>query len=276
LPTVKTESLFLSCVIDAIEGCDVVTADIPGAFLQADMEEDVTIVFEGTEVELLIRIDPIYKKFKHTTKNGKTLLFVKLLKAMYGMVLAAKLWYDTLSTVLRKDSFIANPYDPCVMNKTINGKQCTILWHVDDLKISHVDLNVVTTILNMLGKHFAMETALTITRGKRHTYIGIDIDYSEKGTVKLSMKDYIQECIDEFPEDTSSPVTTPASNRLFDVNDNATPLDESRSALFHQNVAKLLWVTKRVRPDIQLPIAFMSTRVTKSDKDDWKKLNRLL
>ena len=43
--------------------------------------------------------------------------------------------------------FKLNPYDACVANKTINGKQCTIVWYVDDNKISHVDANVVTEII---------------------------------------------------------------------------------------------------------------------------------
>eukprot|EP00957_Ditylum_brightwellii_P196404 14964730-Ditylum_brightwellii.AAC.1 len=38
-PTVAIESLMLSCLIDAKEGRDVVTVDIPGAFMQADMDE---------------------------------------------------------------------------------------------------------------------------------------------------------------------------------------------------------------------------------------------
>ena len=32
-----------------------------------------------------------------------------------------------------------------VANKMINGKQCTMLLHVDDLKISHTDPDVVTS-----------------------------------------------------------------------------------------------------------------------------------
>jgi len=35
--------------------------------------------------------------------------------------------------------FTINPYDQCIANKTINGRQCNIIWHVDDLKISHVE-----------------------------------------------------------------------------------------------------------------------------------------
>ena len=101
-----------------------------------------------------------------------------------------------------------------------------ILWHVDNLKISHVEAAVVTSILEMLSERFAMESELTITRGKKHTYLGIDIDYSTQDIVRMSMKDYLQECVDDLPEDTSSPVTTPASNNLFDTDDTSKPLSE--------------------------------------------------
>ena len=40
-----------------------------------------------------------------------------------------------------------NYYDWCVMNKIIDNKQCTILWYVDDLKTSHVDPAVVSSVL---------------------------------------------------------------------------------------------------------------------------------
>ena len=50
------------------------------------------------------------------------------------------LFLKDLSTFLINEvGFIPNPYDWCVINKVINGDQCTIGWHVDDLKISHVD-----------------------------------------------------------------------------------------------------------------------------------------
>ena len=51
---------------------------------------------------------------------------------------------------LEKEGFKINLYDTCVANKIINGKQCTITWHVDDLKISHVEQAVVDkTICNL-------------------------------------------------------------------------------------------------------------------------------
>jgi len=45
-----------------------------------------------------------------------------------------------------------NDYDKCVGNKTINGKQFTIIWHINDLKISHVEKKVMEHIINKLNK----------------------------------------------------------------------------------------------------------------------------
>ena len=72
-------------------------------------------------------------------------------------------------------------------NKTINGRQCTVVWHVDDLKISHVDKKVVEDIIGLLNKKFGKESPLTTTRGKALEYLGLTLDYTKKGQVKISM-----------------------------------------------------------------------------------------
>ena len=57
-PTVGTESLFLSLVIDAHEGRYVVTADAIGAFLLANMEEFTVVKIDGPMVSYLVRVNP--------------------------------------------------------------------------------------------------------------------------------------------------------------------------------------------------------------------------
>ena len=46
-PTVATESVFLTCMIDALEARDVAIVDIPGAFMQANMDDEVFIRLVG-------------------------------------------------------------------------------------------------------------------------------------------------------------------------------------------------------------------------------------
>eukprot|EP00804_Cyclotella_cryptica_P008708 CCRYP_018544-RA/>CCRYP_018544-RA protein AED:0.46 eAED:0.50 QI:0/-1/0/1/-1/0/1/0/89 len=62
-----------------------------------------------------------------------------MLKAMYVLLRSALLFYLKLRKDLEEFDFVINDYDPCVANKIINGTQMTVVWHVDDLKVSHKD-----------------------------------------------------------------------------------------------------------------------------------------
>lgn len=108
-PTVSIEALLLSCVIDALEERDVATCDISGAFLQADIDDVVHVKFEGPMVDLMIRTDPLYKRFVKVFPSGKKVLMVQLKKAMYGCIKAARLFYENLKKTLLNMGFVLNP-----------------------------------------------------------------------------------------------------------------------------------------------------------------------
>jgi hypothetical protein len=93
---------------------------------------------------------------------------------------------ERLDKNLKKWDFKSNPYDWSVANKMIDGKQCTVLWHVDDIKVSHEDPKVVTPVLKLFEERYGKEAPLTITRGKKHDYLGMILDYSKDGKVKYS------------------------------------------------------------------------------------------
>jgi hypothetical protein len=70
---------------------------------------------------------------------------------------------------------------------------------------------------------------------------------------------------------------SPAADHLFKVNTtDPTKLSEQESIFFHHYTAKLLFLCKRARPDIQTAVAFLSTRVKDPDLDDYKKLARVM
>jgi len=141
----------------------------------------------------------------------------------------------------------------------INGNKCTILWHIGDLKISHINKHVVSEIITLLEKEFGKEAPLTMNRGKVHQYLGMTIDFSTPGKVIFSMFDYVQNMLDALPVDMSGEAVTPASLFLFDMNNDAKKLDEEAALMFHHNTAKLLFLCKRARPDLQTTVAFLCT-----------------
>ena len=69
---------------------------------------------------------------------------------------------------------------------------------------------------------------------------------------------------------------TPANKNLFNVDCKSTVLNDQKSEIFHSVVAKLLYITKRARPDIKTAVSFLCKRVSKSTVEDWKKLRRVL
>ena len=71
-----------------------------------------------------------------------------------------------------------NEYDWCVLNKITDDKQCTILWNVEDLKTSHVDPAVISSILSDIDVEYGKISKITITQVKVYKYLGVTIDYS--------------------------------------------------------------------------------------------------
>jgi len=99
------------------------------------------------------------------------------------------------------------------------------------------------------------------------------LDFSFKNKVIVSMSDYILEMINNLSDNMIGLASTPAGYHLFQVNNNEPKyLPETEAVTFHHMVAKLLFICKRVRPDIHTAIAFLSKRVKKPDYDDYKKL----
>ena len=239
------------------------------------------MVLRGELAELMAKIDPeLYGPYLTESKRGEKLLYVIMCKAMYGLLRSALLFYLKLRADLEEFGFKFNDYDPCVANKMVNGKQMTVTFHVDDLKISHVDQLELTKMTIWLGKKYGNK--LVVHRGDVHDYLGMDLDYSEKGVVKLSMIKQLEKVFTDFPEDIGRPASTPASDHLFQIRDPEETakegkfLDDERKNQFHHTVAQLLFITCRVRADIATPVAFLTTRVKKPDEDDWGKLKRVL
>jgi hypothetical protein len=121
LPTVSTDALMLSILIEAWERRDVATADVAGAYLKAKFEDFVVLRIEGESVDIMCRVSEHYEQFV-TYENGKKVLYLQLLKALYGCVKSALLWYELFTGTLQKLGFVLNDYDPCVANMVINEK----------------------------------------------------------------------------------------------------------------------------------------------------------
>jgi hypothetical protein len=121
-----------------------------------------------------------------------------------------------------------------------NGTQCTVVWYVDDNKISHIDPTVVSMIIEKIESKFGK---MTVVRGTTHVFLGMTFFFNENGTATISMKNYLQEAIEESKLDITKTASTPAQNHLFDIDEKSPLLPKAKAEIFHSIVAKLLYVS---------------------------------
>jgi hypothetical protein len=92
------------------------------------------------------------------------------------MLQSAMLFCNKLRKDIESVGFIVNPYNPCIANRTVNGHQHTVTWHVDDLKSSHIDSKVNDDFLIWLQNMYGdKEPPVKAVRGKKHDYLGMSV-----------------------------------------------------------------------------------------------------
>lgn len=280
-PTVMLESIMLTATIDAKQGRDVMTADIPNAFVQTDIDLDgerIIMKIRGALVDMLVDIAPdAYAEFV-TFQHGQKVLYVRMLKALYGMLTSSLLYYKKFKKDMEEIGFELNPYDPCVANRVVNGKQHTVVWHVDDLKSSHQDKHVNDEFHKWLQQKYGDEKIgqVKAVRGHTHDYLGVVLDFSTPGMVGVDMRSYIQAMVEDFSEQLGGNERYPWNDKLFKVDEKSKKLGMVQAEEFHTFVAKALFLSKRARVDIQPVVAFLTTRVKGPNQSDWCKLKRMM
>jgi hypothetical protein len=280
-----TESIVITATIDAKQNRDVMTADVPNAFVQTAVDEKnlkkgkrIIMKIRGPLVDMLCNIAPkIYEDYV-TYEGGHKVLYVMMLMVIYGMLQSLLLYYKKFRKDIKSIGFEVNPYDPCVANCIVKGKQHTVSWHVNDLKSSHVDSTVNDKFKNWLNKTYASDDIrkLKVVHGKRHDYLAMVLDFSIPGVLQVDMTDYVKGMIADFPEELSGKTKAPWNENLFKVDPMSKMLDASQAKLFHTFVMKGMFLCKHGRQDIQPAIVFMATRVTQPNEGDWKKLIKMM
>jgi hypothetical protein len=160
----------------------------------------------------------------------------------------------------------------------------TICFHVDDCKLIHRKTKVMDSMIDYLRQEYESifedgTGSMTVSRGKIHKYLGMTLDYTVRGQVKITMFDYMDEIITAF--DKAEPKgggtkTSAAPDSIFKVDENCEKLKQDKAVEFHNLVANTFYSTKRSMPDTCIAITFLTMRVRAPNKDDWNKLVHLM
>ena len=95
--------------------------------------------------------------------------------------------------------------------------------------ISHVRQNVDNQVISSIEARYG---ALTMSRGTEHSDVGMKIDCTHTGEVKLTMRGHINKASKDFSVVCDIGARTPAADHLFEVNLQESLLPEKKKKSF--------------------------------------------
>jgi Reverse transcriptase (RNA-dependent DNA polymerase). len=274
--TSAIESILLSLGLALYKKMKVAKVDVGGAYLNAFVEQgdEIYMRLSSQITRVLIKFFPELREYLEEDDDR---LIVRIVKAMYGLVQSAALWYDVLTKFLLKLGFKKNDKDPCVMHKTTDkGKLFIIALYVDDILMLCEDEEEFDWLIEELKKEY---NEVAVERGDELSYLGMALKRNADGSFEISMEAYIKNVLNSFEEYADvKRCVTPTTPKLFHNSSRVSGklLDDEARERFHTTVARLLYLSKRGRPDIQLPVLFLCSRVQSPTIEDDLKLKRIL
>jgi hypothetical protein len=180
-------------------------------------------------------------------------LICKLRQALYGLVPAARIWYDTLRQRLETIGFRASPYDAGLFVHT-EKPHLYVTSHVDDFGITGAKCTEIQWVLNEMGKQFPIKDLGTM----KH-YLGLQITRTEAG-MKLSQSDFIDRLLDDTGMSNCNPVATPIDPGLI-IDD--SPDSKINIKEYQRVIGCLQWLACHTRPDIARAATLLAQYNTK-------------
>ena len=265
-PTAPTWGVYALASMAASRGYDTRVVDIKSAYLNAAMPAD-RAVFVRLQPEVSAMICKKDKNYVSYLEKDGTIV-VKLDRALYGCVESALLWYKNISQALEEYGMSKSNEEPCMFFNNLNGHRMWIAVHVDDLMVHAENAVDGDYLCEFLRRKYGQ---IKINQGKMLSYLGMNFEFDE-GAVEITMKNYVDSLLMNHGESTAR---SPATAELFCVSE-SKQLSQSAREIFHGTVARLLYLSNRIRPDISTAVSFLCSRVSEPTEQDQKKLDRVM
>uniref|UniRef100_A0AAV1VJI6 Integrase catalytic domain-containing protein n=1 Tax=Peronospora matthiolae TaxID=2874970 RepID=A0AAV1VJI6_9STRA len=248
-PVVKYVTLRMVIAITKHFGWPLDQLDVVTAFLYGVMKEKVfCAVPEGVKME-------------------GDFDCLELIKAIYGLKQASRVWNETFDEFIRSIGFQASGFDPCLYIMTSEGHCVFVLVYVDDVLVTGSSLEMIARTKNDLKTRFEMTDS-----GKCAFVLGIELLDGEDGSVTMCQRRYVDDVLKRFGMDECKAVASPVdvSSRLVPSN-SASKVDVP----FREAVGALMHLTTATRPDIAYAVSFVSRFMKKPQEEHWVAVKRI-
>ena len=232
--------------------------DIKGAFLYASLAD--------TD-EIYVRLPVIPGT---SERSGKV---VKLLKSLYGLRQAPKLWYGHLASALQRMGFKRSRTTDCLFSRVKKTETVHLLVYVDDLLMVGTE-TAVSRVKQELARRFT-----TSDLGECTHFLGIKVERRTNGLF-LSQKAYAERIVEKAGMEDAKVANTPLplSHPLYEERTGTSDAEREfmRRAPYRQLLGSLLFLATRTRPDIATAVSMLAKFQSDPSIKHWKTLKTLI
>ena len=237
-PVVKAKSIRIMLIITAVFDLELKHIDFDTAFLNGFLLEEVYMIQpEGFEI-------------------GNPLRRVcKLIKSIYGLKQAARVWYQSINELLNKLGWKATQVDPCFYTKvTKTGNKMFMSLYVDDSGIAYKKCDEAEWIAD---KTAISEVYKIKDIGDMHWILNMKVTRDrEKRTITLSQEAYINGMLEKFKLKHAESVDNPELVKSLNIE--SEMLNEEDHAIYRSLVGGLLYAAITTRMDIAHSVGQLS------------------
>ena len=274
-PTVAMSSLLLVLALTPKMKHHLATFDIKGAFLHAEINEEVYVRLSRDVADILCNHDAVYKNY---LQDDGTII-VQLQKCLYGLRQSPRAWFDLIDAIIKKMGYKPTENDTCLYVKHDGGESSYLCLYVDDMLLS-ASTSVIAAFREGLNKEFGLENVTAYTDGNTVDFLGMRIIQDCNFQVHVSQTAYIENIVEDEDDGTysnqnySSPHNTEFSQDRS--KDSSPKADQHDADFFRKKTMQLMYVAVRTRPDILLDIVVLSSRMKDPSIADLATVRRII
>src|SRR6202012_1370137 len=255
--TVKWATLRAILAIAAFEDLEVESVDISSAFLNGEIDAE------------------IYMQQPEGFTQGDKTDVLRLLKSIYGLKQASRIWHDKLDSVLSTMGFKKVQSDNSLWIYIKDGVRIIIPVFVDDMTLVSKSKSGIDSVISQLESHFKLRRL-----GGIEFLLGVKIERDRgKHTIHLSQRLYILDILERYGFSGCTPVSTPINPgiNLSEEQCALTPdeMEEMRHIPYISAVGSLLYLAIATRPDIAYTVSLLARFNTKPSKAHWAAVKHL-
>ncbi|CAI7845356.1 unnamed protein product [Closterium sp. NIES-54] len=201
--------------------------------------------------------------------HGEPNQVCQLLKSLYGIKQAPRLWQQYLHDRLTRIGFRQLPHDQGMYRLTKDNDYILLIVYVDDLLYIRSTDNVTTWFEGELQRDLTLTVSSTVTQ-----YLGLNIQ-EEEGAIYLNAAKYADTIAKRFAI-TPTTISTPYRYTARNDKTESAPLKPAGIRNYQRKLGCLLFAAVTCRPDLSYSASQLATYLKRPEDKHMKELDRAL